>query len=57
MTRLTAYVAPEGKPPSTQREVTTLAGPLLKPADAALLLNVKPSWIYEAVRVRKLPHL
>jgi excisionase family DNA binding protein len=34
-----------------------LAEPLLKPVDAAGLLNVKPSWIYEAVRAGTLPHL
>jgi excisionase family DNA binding protein len=31
--------------------------PLLTPAEAALLLAVKPSWIYEAVRSGTLPCL
>jgi excisionase family DNA binding protein len=30
-------------------------GPLLRPEDAAQLLAVKPSWIYEAVRTARLP--
>ena len=32
-----------------------LQEPLLRPAEAARLLSVKPSWIYEAVRARRLP--
>lgn len=35
----------------------TLQEPLLTPGDAARLLSVKTSWIYEAVRDRRLPHL
>lgn len=31
--------------------------PLLRPEDAARLLSVKPSWIYEAVRARRMPCL
>lgn len=31
--------------------------PLLRPADAARLLAVKPSWLYEAVRAGRLPCL
>jgi excisionase family DNA binding protein len=34
-----------------------LEGPLLKPEEAAALLSVKTSWIYEAVRTGKLPCL
>jgi excisionase family DNA binding protein len=34
-----------------------LDGPLLRPEQAAELLAVKPSWIYEAVRTRQLPCL
>jgi len=30
-------------------------GPLLRPEDAARLLAVKPNWVYEAVRARRLP--
>lgn len=32
-----------------------LDGPLLRPEQAAELLNVKTSWIYDAVRTNKLP--
>lgn len=32
-----------------------LQDPLLRPEDAARLLSVRPSWIYEAVRARRLP--
>jgi excisionase family DNA binding protein len=32
-------------------------GPLLCPDDAAQLLAVKPSWVYEAVRARRMPYL
>jgi excisionase family DNA binding protein len=35
--------------------IRPLDGPLLTPTDAANLLNVKPSWIYEATRTGKLP--
>jgi excisionase family DNA binding protein len=34
-----------------------LSTPLLPPSEAARLLAVKPSWIYEAVRTGQLPHL
>ena len=37
--------------------VHRLDTPLLTPADAAELLAVKPSWIYEAVRAGTLPCL
>jgi excisionase family DNA binding protein len=32
-----------------------LDGPLLTPTQAAQLLNVKTSWIYEATRTNRLP--
>ena len=32
-----------------------LNGPLLRAEDAARLLSVRPSWVYEAVRARRLP--
>lgn len=32
-----------------------LQDPLLRPEEAARLLSVRPSWIYEAVRARRLP--
>ena len=38
-------------------EPRLLAEPLLSPADAAALLAVKPTWIYEAVRAGTLPCL
>jgi excisionase family DNA binding protein len=34
-----------------------LTAPLLRPAEAARLLAVRPSWIYEAVRTGQLPCL
>ena len=34
-----------------------LDGPLLRPEQAAALLAVKPSWVYEAVRTGRLPCL
>jgi excisionase family DNA binding protein len=37
--------------------VRPLDGPLLTPAQAAALLSVKTSWIYEAVRTGRLPCL
>ena len=36
---------------------TELGVPLLRPTDAAELLSVRPSWIYEAVRTNRLPCL
>jgi excisionase family DNA binding protein len=32
-----------------------LDGPLLRPDQAAVLLAVKPSWVYDAVRTGNLP--
>lgn len=34
-----------------------LSDPLLRPEQAAQLLSVKPSWIYDAVRTGRLPCL
>ena len=34
---------------------TLSEGPLLCPREAAALLAVKPSWVYEAVRAQRLP--
>ena len=36
---------------------SALSEPLLDAIDAATLLSVKPSWVYEAVRSGRLPHL
>jgi excisionase family DNA binding protein len=41
----------------TDNQVPRLDSPLLTPAEAAQLLAVKPSWIYEAVRAGTLPCL
>jgi excisionase family DNA binding protein len=38
-------------------ETRRLDGPLLRPEQAAELLNVKTSWIYEATRSNRLPCL
>jgi excisionase family DNA binding protein len=45
--------------PAIQHEPLTrrLDGPLLRPEQAAELLAVKPSWIYDAVRTGRLPCL
>jgi len=43
-----------------QQDFTTLPrlnDPLLRPEQAAQLLAVKPSWVYEAVRAGRLPCL
>jgi hypothetical protein len=40
--------------PRRRRSGGRLDGPLLRPEQAAELLAVKPSWIYEAVRVGRL---
>jgi excisionase family DNA binding protein len=37
--------------------IRPLDGPLLTPTEAAALLSVKTSWIYEAVRTGRLPCL
>jgi excisionase family DNA binding protein len=43
-------------PPDMKASGTALAGEsLLRPEDAARLLSVKTSWVYEAVRTRQLP--
>ncbi len=42
--------------PSTAIARATLAeGPLLRPDEAAHLLSVKTSWVYEAVRTGRVP--
>jgi excisionase family DNA binding protein len=45
--------------PTTQHEnmPRRLDGPLLRPEQAAELLAVKPSWVYDAVRTGRLPCL
>ena len=44
-------------PPTIMAESPRLSVPLLRPAEAAELLSVRPSWIYEAVRTNRLPCL
>jgi excisionase family DNA binding protein len=41
--------------PSTAAPPTLAEGPLLRPDQAAHLLSVKTSWIYEAVRSGRVP--
>jgi len=41
----------------TTTTAMSLTEPLLKADEAAVLLSVKPSWIYEAVRAGALPCL
>jgi excisionase family DNA binding protein len=42
--------------PSTESPRTTLTeGPLLRPDQAAHLLSLKKSWVYEAVRSGRVP--
>ena len=43
--------------PDTDRRPLRLDSPLLKPEQAAELLAVRTSWIYEAVRTNRLPCL
>jgi excisionase family DNA binding protein len=43
--------------PNNNNDVPRLDTPLLTPAEAAELLAVRPSWIYEAVRAGTLPCL
>jgi len=40
---------------NTEATVSLADGPLLRPEQAAHLLSVKTSWIYEAVRSGRLP--
>jgi len=42
---------------TTSSPITLADGPLLRPDEAAHLLAVKTSWIYEAVRTSRLPCL
>jgi excisionase family DNA binding protein len=51
MTSLDALHGNPASPPAR------LSVPLLRPDEAAELLSVRPSWIYEAVRTNRLPCL
>lgn len=42
-------------PATATREATLAEGPLLRPDQAAYLLSVKTSWVYEAVRSGRVP--
>jgi excisionase family DNA binding protein len=46
-----------GQIPIEHGAIRPLDGPLLTPVQAAELLSVKTSWIYEAVRTGRLPCL
>lgn len=52
---------PRATPPNIeadgQRDQSVLAEPLLDAQDAATLLTVRPSWIYDAARSGALPHI
>jgi excisionase family DNA binding protein len=43
------------RPPATAD--ASLSEPLIDAGEAAALLSVRPSWVYEAARGDKLPHL
>jgi excisionase family DNA binding protein len=49
---MTSKTRPQQQPDTTAR---SLDGPLLRPEQAAALLAVKTSWIYDAVRAGNLP--
>ena len=42
-------------PSTTSSQATLTDGPLLRPDQAAHLLSVKTSWVYEAVRAGRVP--
>ena len=44
-------------PPTLADDSPRLSVPLLRPSEAAELLSMRPSWIYEAVRTNRLPCL
>lgn len=44
-----------GLPSNREPPNPRLQEPLLRPEEAARLLSVRPSWVYEAVRERRLP--
>jgi len=45
------------QPSSTRSPITLDEGPLLRPEEAAHLLSVKTSWIYDAVRSGRMPYV
>jgi excisionase family DNA binding protein len=50
----TRFGEASGHTPGASRR---LDGPLLRPEEAAALLSVKTSWVYDAVRTGRLPCL
>jgi excisionase family DNA binding protein len=52
-----AREANESAPGEIRPPLRPLDGPLLRPEEAAALLSVKVSWVYDAVRTGKLPCL
>jgi excisionase family DNA binding protein len=47
--------APAATAAGAPHATRSLDGPLLRPDQAAVLLAVKPSWVYDAVRTGNLP--
>jgi excisionase family DNA binding protein len=43
--------------PAHEPADSPLSEPLLDAKQAAALLNVRPSWVYEAVRAGEVPHI
>jgi excisionase family DNA binding protein len=52
---MTSVTKSTNKPSVPAPSNARLQDPLLRPEEAARLLSVRTSWIYEAVRARRLP--
>jgi excisionase family DNA binding protein len=52
---MTPVTKSTGEPSTAGPSNARLQNPLLRPEEAARLLSVKTSWIYEAVRARRFP--
>ena len=50
-------MTPPKRTDATAGTSTLIDGPLLCASEAAALLSVKPSWVYEAVRAQRMPCL
>jgi excisionase family DNA binding protein len=57
--RLGSLTGMSGTEPTSTAVVESILadGPLLRPHEAAALLSVKPSWVYESVRAHRIPCL
>jgi len=53
--RMTPITQSTNEPSISDPPSARLQDPLLRPEEAARLLSVRTSWIYEAVRARRLP--